>query len=110
MREDEFRRYLALEYRNARTGKRMGTRAASDTISRCRRIESVLRIDLDVFLKKFSTAELWDRMITKKAAFKFTGPVRHNLSLHIGATRRYANFLFGKEPTSKKPYGWLKNL
>ena len=51
-KEDAFRNYLATCYRSPKTRKAMSSKVISDTISRCKRVERCLDVDLYEFCRK----------------------------------------------------------
>lgn len=101
MEADEFFQYLTTRYRSRKTGGPLTPRAARDAVSRCQRIESVLKIDFETTLKRVDVIALLTQLETFERAFKFSTNPRHGLSQHRTAAKLYAAFLRGARQTEK---------
>lgn len=95
MRADEFREYLRRWYRSKMTGSPLSEAAAKDALSRCRRVEAVLELDLDKFLKKQADPQtaIKDAIVEATGDFEIAGdPLRGRASL-VRAAKLYCKFL-----------------
>ena len=101
MKAEAFFQYLTTRYRSRKTGEPLAPRAARDAVSRCQRIESVLKIDFDATLRQADAFALLMRLETHERAFKFSGNSRHGLSQHRAAAKLYAAFVSGARQTEK---------
>ena len=96
MKAGSFFQYLTTNYRSRKTGRSLHLRAARDAVSRCRRIESVLKINLDTTLKQIDVIALLKRLETHERKFKFPGHSRRGLYQHRSAAKLYAAFSSGE--------------
>lgn len=91
---DGFREYLLKAYVSGRTGKPLKPAVAHDVISRCRRVERVLGIDLDaVFRQKGAPMEMLAEGIKLNCnEFGYDGSKRYFYVYLITAVRHYYKF------------------
>ena len=101
MKADSFFQYLTTTYRSRKTGRPLHQKAARDAVSRCTRIESVLKINLDTTLKNGTVIALLKRLGTHEHKFDFSGRSSHGLSQHRAAAKLYAAFSSGASQTEK---------
>ena len=71
----------------------MSERAADDVVSRCRRIERVLGIDLDSVFRTTNTIQFAKDLERSAPKFRFAGDERIGLAMMKSAARRYAAFV-----------------
>lgn len=103
MREEPFRSWLMNTYESERTGAHLSKRPAGDAVSRCRRVEKVLRIDLDASLEADGQSGGLARTVEASVArFRIHGDEGSGVRSLLSAVRLYALFkewervVFGK--------------
>lgn len=101
MKADLFFDYLTTRYRSRKTGGALAVRAARDAVSRCQRIESVLKVNLDASLRQADVIAFLTRLGTHEREFKFSGNPRHGMSQHRAAAKLYAAFSSGVRQIEK---------
>ncbi len=99
MRDQEFLKYLVRYYRGKISGKPLGSAAAGDARSRCRRAERVLRTDLDAALATTTFEELAVEITKHKTLFEIRGNQAKGICDVVRAVRLYAIF-YRKKPLS----------
>lgn len=101
MKAEQFLVYLTTKYRSRKTGSELARRPARDAVSRCRRIESVLDVNLDTLLRNGNIDALLRRMEARQREFGVTSPRRQVLSQLRVAAKLYAAFVAGTKETPK---------
>ncbi len=77
MRPEPFRLFLLGTYRGPRTGQPLPEAPTSNAVSRCRRIEKVLGLDLDMHLKAGVSPEMFLRHVENAVeSFRIHGDER----------------------------------
>ncbi|MGE3752781.1 MAG: hypothetical protein AB7I45_01350 [Planctomycetota bacterium] len=93
MREEPFRSWLMNTYRGERTGAHLSKRPAGDAVSRCKRVEKALRIDLDTALVIDGQGDgLIRRVEASVARFKIEGDEGSGMRSLLSAVRLYVLF------------------
>ena len=103
MDADNFHYYLRNEYRGVRSLEPLGIKPANDAVSRCNRIEHVLGINLDQFLKgNDGNLNILLEIITKNAAsFNIDGNIDKGIASIKNAAKRYHEYgVFSIKSTS----------
>jgi hypothetical protein len=108
MREDQFFVFLTTRYKGKTSAKHLAPKPARDVVSRCRRVEHALGIDLDTYLSRRQVNSLLKLIVGSSDKFQISGNQSHSLSVLIAAARKYAFFHSGERPPIKKPYAWVK--
>ena len=90
MRDRAFIEFLTTAYRGSRRSRPMPPKVAADTLSRCKRAEQFLGIDLDGQILNIDDAQLKARI--HAAAKKRGTPLSTSYSMTFAA-RRYREFL-----------------
>src|SRR3989442_15272220 len=97
MRDEEFQLFLTRKYRGPRHGRPLSTKPSRDAVSRCRRIEEVLGLDLDTALPKLGLERVLDQVTSRAGSFRIKGDVGPGLTALRYSVRLYAAFLGVKE-------------
>lgn len=74
----------------------MSARAADDMVSRCRRVERVMGVDLDDALRNGNVASFVGDMDRASKKFAFAGNPKLGLSMMKSAVRKYGAFVSHK--------------
>jgi hypothetical protein len=91
MNADAFRRFLTTSYQG-RSGRPLTDKAASDAVSRLRRVERVLGVDLDDELDQKGLESLLETVRRRAGDFRFSGNPDYGVQNHRTACRAYADF------------------
>ena len=92
---DEFRIYLTTVYRGPRSGKPYSLKLASDALSRCRRIEEILGIELSGTTIRPDRAFQRIEQAIRQQAGNFRSGSPHPYT-HLQAIRLYREFLLSR--------------
>lgn len=92
MRAEAFREFLSTVYR-ASSGEPLGHRPVSDAISRCRRVEGALDVDLDTVIPRKGVEHLREEMARSDRSLGIEGNQRHGRYSLANAVRLYSRFL-----------------
>ena len=92
-RRRRFREYLLEQYRSHKTGRPLSRHASSDVCSRCRRVESVMGVDLDEVLVSEGLDKLLVSMSERESEFKFRNNPSNGITGLRSAVRLYSVFL-----------------
>ncbi len=88
-----FSNFLLSTYESGRTGRHLTQAAAKDAVSRCRRVERSLAINLDEELPLLESAEsLVERVSGSVERFGIVGNEKTGMSSLVRATRLYTEF------------------
>jgi len=93
MRVEEFRTFLTKRYRGPRHGRPLASKVAGDMLSRCRRVEDVLGINLDTALARSGVERVLDQITDRSGAFALGKNVGTGVASLRGALRLYGRFL-----------------
>lgn len=106
MKRDQFFYFLTHDFVSKTKGTPLGKQAGYDAIARCRRIEKILKLNLDDILKgdNLSLDALLRRVDDNKIDFKMKGNVKNGLTSIKNSAKRYNDFVgqYGKVSTQKK--------
>ena len=88
-----FANYLAVAARGRRSGSKFRPLVVKDAVSRCRRVESVLAVDLDDLLRrrKLHTVLVWIK--TQRGQFAFHCDPARGIRALVWAVGLYAKFV-----------------
>lgn len=99
MRDEPFRRYLR-EVRRTKSEVHFDEKQISDAVSRCRRVERVLGVNLDY--EALDPNRLERRMEDRMQDFQIRGDQERGLANLRHAVRMYADFLGGGWGTQRR--------
>ena len=106
MRRDQFFYFLTHDFASKTKGLPLGKQAGYDAIARCRRIEKILKLNLDDILKgdDASLNELLSRVEENELKFNVKGNIKNGLTSIKNGAKRYNDFIgaFGKAYAQKK--------
>lgn len=98
MQADEFVRFLVTKYRGSSSGRPLSAAAAGDAMSRCKRAERVLDLDLDKALRANSLDAVLEKIAAAEKAFAVAGRARLCVADIKSAVRKYAAFAQRHQP------------
>ncbi|HEX3037262.1 MAG TPA: hypothetical protein VHT73_19430 [Thermodesulfobacteriota bacterium] len=95
MKREEFFIFLTNDFISQTKGHPLGYQAARDALARCRRIEKVLKIDLDDVLigDDLSLNCILNEIDSKRMEFKISGNLNNGLTSIKNGARRYNDFV-----------------
>jgi len=104
VRVDQFEKYLSKEYRGLRSGRPLTSPAIRDAVSRCRRIERTLAVDLDdcVDGESYGLKNLLNCIEQGKWLFDIDGDSRTGLASIKNAAKRYNDFKVWDERADRR--------
>jgi len=93
MRDEEFRSFLTKKFRGNRRHRPLAAKPSGDAVSRCRRVEEVLGVNLDMALPRLGLPRILEQIRDRSTSFRFEGNVAQGITTLRTAVRFYAAFL-----------------